>query len=55
MVSHRQLISISKELEELKQRFDDCSNDKEVFREELMSAKEDIEIFSYQSKIVSIC
>ena len=54
MLSYRQLISISRELEDLKSRFDDCSKDKDAFKDELMSTKEDIEIFSYQSKIVRL-
>lgn len=50
-----QLNTIREELEELKQKFDDCSQDKQVLNEELMSAKEDIDIFSYQSKIATAC
>jgi hypothetical protein len=40
-------------LQELNKNFEDCSKDNEVLNEELKSTKEDYELVSYQSKIVS--
>ncbi len=40
-------------MQELNKTFEDCSKDNETLNEELKSTKEDYELVSYQSKIVS--